>query len=61
LVRLAVVQDAVVVDRAGRLPGRGAYVHPRAACVSAALDQQALPRAFRRPVSLPDEFVDLFN
>jgi uncharacterized protein len=61
LVRLALVDGAVVVDRDGGVPGRGAYVHPRPDCLAAALDQAAFPRAFRRPVSVPDEFVDLFN
>lgn len=36
LVRLVVSPDGVlVVDARGRLPGRGAWVHPRSACVDA--------------------------
>jgi uncharacterized protein len=53
--------EAVVVDRERRLPGRGAYVHPRAACLDAALAHDALQRTFRRPVTVPDDFVDLFE
>jgi predicted RNA-binding protein YlxR (DUF448 family) len=61
LVRLALVDGVVVTDRTGHLPGRGVYVHRRAGCLSAALDRDALPRAFRRPVTVPDETVDLFS
>jgi predicted RNA-binding protein YlxR (DUF448 family) len=49
--------DLVVVDRAARLPGRGAYVC-NADCAQAALQRRALPRAFRRRVSTPSDFVE---
>jgi predicted RNA-binding protein YlxR (DUF448 family) len=48
LVRLvAVAGDGVRVDRTGSAPGRGAYVHPDAACVEAAIARGALARALR--------------
>jgi predicted RNA-binding protein YlxR (DUF448 family) len=50
LVRIAVDGPRLVVDPARRRPGRGAYVHPRAACVTAA----GLSRSFRRSVSTQD-------
>jgi uncharacterized protein len=50
LVRIAADGAHLVVDRERRLPGRGAYVHPRAACVTV----PGLARSFRRSVSPPD-------
>jgi predicted RNA-binding protein YlxR (DUF448 family) len=47
LVRVVVVDDAAVVDRDGRLPGRGAYVHPVPACAEAATRPGVLVRALR--------------
>jgi predicted RNA-binding protein YlxR (DUF448 family) len=46
LVRIAVDGARLVVDRERRRPGRGAYVHPRAACVTA----PGLARSFRRSI-----------
>lgn len=51
LVRLVVAPDGqVVVDLRGRLPGRGAWLHPRAACVEA-LEKRAgvLKKLLRAP------------
>jgi predicted RNA-binding protein YlxR (DUF448 family) len=50
LVRVVVDGGRLVVDRERRRPGRGAYVHPRAACVTV----PGLARSFRRNVSLQD-------
>ncbi len=49
--------DVVVADPAARLPGRGAYVCDTR-CAEAALRRRALPRAFRRPVTTPSDFVE---
>jgi predicted RNA-binding protein YlxR (DUF448 family) len=49
-VRIAASGARLIVDRKRRLPGRGAYVHPRTVCVTAA----GLARAFRRAVSAAD-------
>ena len=35
------------MDPAGKLPGRGAYVHREAQCVEAALKRKAFERALR--------------
>ncbi|GAB88806.1 YlxR family protein [Gordonia rhizosphera] len=40
---------AVVVDLAKTMPGRGAWLHPRRDCVSAAVRRKALPTALRVP------------
>lgn len=37
----------VVIDQAGRLPGRGAYIHLNLDCVELAQKRRALPRALR--------------
>jgi predicted RNA-binding protein YlxR (DUF448 family) len=47
LIRIAAGPLGVRVDLGARLPGRGAYVHPDAACLDAALARGALARALR--------------
>jgi predicted RNA-binding protein YlxR (DUF448 family) len=49
LLRVVVVDGQLVVDPAGRLPGRGASVHPDPQCVDLAEKRRALPRALRVP------------
>ncbi|MGE5292918.1 MAG: YlxR family protein [Micromonosporaceae bacterium] len=49
LLRLVVAGDAIVPDPRGRLPGRGAYLHPDRKCLEQAERRRAFPRAFRRP------------
>jgi predicted RNA-binding protein YlxR (DUF448 family) len=39
----------VLLDQRHRAPGRGAYVHPDADCISAAIRRRAVPRALRAP------------
>ena len=57
LIRVAVQTDGGIVSRregAGpRLPGRGAYVCPRASCVEAAWANGGLRRALRYEGALP--------
>jgi predicted RNA-binding protein YlxR (DUF448 family) len=48
------------LDPAGAAPGRGAYVHPSAACARAALTGNRLARALRASLA-PDEAVRLLN
>ena len=61
LVRVAWDGARLAIDRERRRPGRGAYVHPRAACVTV----PGLAKSFRRAVSAQDvqrivtELVDL--
>jgi len=38
---------AVRVDRSGRAPGRGAYVHRSSACAEAAMKRSSLVRSLR--------------
>lgn len=54
LLRVAVEGDACVPDHRGTLPGRGAYLHPAAACLDLAVRRRAFARAFKRPVT-PDD------
>ncbi|MBA2528727.1 MAG: YlxR family protein [Euzebyales bacterium] len=51
LVRLAVVDGKVVVDKQARKPGRGAYLCHRRACMALALSRGGAPlvRALRLP------------
>ncbi|MGW0158266.1 YlxR family protein [Mycobacterium sp. NPDC003323] len=52
LLRLTAVSDrpgdyAVIVDSAGNLPGRGAWLHPDPQCLDVALRRRAIGRALR--------------
>ncbi|NVI86280.1 YlxR family protein [Actinomadura sp. BRA 177] len=49
LLRLVVVEGVIVPDPRGRLPGRGAHLHPDPACLELAERRRAFPRAFRLP------------
>lgn len=46
-------EGAVTLDFKGKLPGRGAYVCPNAACLAKARKSKALERAFE--AALPPE------
>ena len=48
--RVAIEGSRLAIDRKRRLPGRGAYVHPRAACVTV----PGLARSLRRSVTPSD-------
>lgn len=50
LVRIATVDGKAVADARRRLPGRGAYVHARPACLAAAA-KGGLARSLRRNVT----------
>nr|WP_157574962.1 YlxR family protein [Jiangella muralis] len=45
---------ALVPDRDGRLPGRGAYLHPRQGCLDQAERRRAFSRALRAEGPLDD-------
>jgi predicted RNA-binding protein YlxR (DUF448 family) len=54
LLRLACSpQGEVILDRSGRLPGRGAYVCCDVACLRRALKPAKLGSTFRQPVTVP--------
>ena len=57
LLRVALVEGVVVPDPRGRLPGRGASLHPDLACLDLAERRRAFPRAFRLPGPLPSSAV----
>jgi predicted RNA-binding protein YlxR (DUF448 family) len=44
---VARADGTLVVDSRGRMPGRGAHVHPDPACVDLAERRKAFPRALR--------------
>ncbi|HEY2598998.1 MAG TPA: YlxR family protein [Candidatus Dormibacteraeota bacterium] len=51
LVRIVRGQDGTAaVDRTGRASGRGAYVHPAAACLEIARKRRALERSLKTSV-----------
>ena len=41
----------VALDLGGKLPGRGAYIHPLRPCLEGALRKHYLEKALRRPLS----------
>jgi hypothetical protein len=62
LLRVVAIAGSVAVDRRGRLPGRGAYVHPDRACVDLAERRKAFPRALRTgPLDLSPLFTELLD
>jgi len=59
LVRVVRQADgAAGVDRTGRAPGRGAYVHPNAGCLETARKRRALERSLRATVG-PEVWAEL--
>jgi uncharacterized protein len=44
---VVLIEGRCVPDLRGTLPGRGAYVHPRIACLDQAVRRRAFNRAFR--------------
>ncbi|MEU7532059.1 YlxR family protein [Saccharothrix sp. NPDC042600] len=57
LLRVVVVDGAVVPDTRRRLPGRGAWLHPDPGCLRDAEKRRAFPRAFKVPGPLDVERV----
>ncbi|RLK62098.1 MULTISPECIES: YlxR family protein [Actinokineospora] len=47
LLRVVLVDGAVVPDPRRRMPGRGAWVHPEPGCLAKAEKRRAFPRAFK--------------
>jgi hypothetical protein len=47
LLRVIAVDGRLVVDTHRRLPGRGAWLHPRLECLASAERKKAFPRALR--------------
>jgi predicted RNA-binding protein YlxR (DUF448 family) len=60
LLRVALVDGALAPDREARLPGRGAYLCPGSpGCWERARARGAFARAFRRPVEVPVQPLNL--
>jgi predicted RNA-binding protein YlxR (DUF448 family) len=49
LVRVVAVESVLQADPAGRLPGRGAHLHPTGDCLTSAVRRKAFARALRLP------------
>ncbi|WP_369201353.1 YlxR family protein [Streptomyces sp. PU-14G] len=49
LLRVVLIGGSVIPDLRGRLPGRGAYLHPVPSCLEQAVRRRAFNRAFRGP------------
>jgi uncharacterized protein len=47
LLRLVMIDGCITPDPAGRLPGRGAHLHPDLECFDLAVRRRAFSRAFR--------------
>jgi predicted RNA-binding protein YlxR (DUF448 family) len=52
LLRFVASDGQLVLDSTRTLPGRGAWVHPDAACVAKAVRSRAFSRALRAPAAL---------
>src|SRR4030095_6735525 len=59
LVRVANLKAGAVPDLRASLPGRGAWLHPVSECFEAATARRAFNRAFKAPVSVSQDTVDL--
>ncbi len=53
-------EGSIELDRTGRMPGRGAYLHAAAECVEAARKRRALERALGAPVP-PEVWAQVSN
>jgi predicted RNA-binding protein YlxR (DUF448 family) len=49
---------SAAIDRTGRAPGRGAYVHPSAECIAIARKRRALERALNATIG-PEVWAEL--
>ena len=61
LLRLVLEGDELRPDPDGRMPGRGTYLCPDSGCTAQALSRQGFQRAFRRPVTVTSETLELVD
>ncbi len=62
LIRFALAPDGhLTPDLAGALPGRGAWVTCSKDCLQSAIEKRAFDRAFRKSVTVPDDFEGLVD
>jgi uncharacterized protein len=50
LLRIVARDGGIAIDHGQILPGRGAYLHPRPACLEQALKRRSLGRALRSEI-----------
>ena len=60
MIRLVRTEDGVKIDPSGKLPGRGAYLHPNKDCWTQALEGHGIQKALRTKLSVENrqELVD---
>ena len=51
LVRLVKTEEGIVIDKAGKIQGRGVYVHRHQSCIDACTKKQSLNAAFKGSVN----------
>jgi len=61
MVRLALLAGRVKVASGRRGPGRGASIHRREDCIAGALRPGVLARAFKQPVDMSSDAVELLR
>lgn len=53
MIRLVSVENTVIFDQ--KLPGRGAWLHPKRECLKLAVNRKAFGRAFKSRVEVNEE------
>ena len=51
LVRLVKTEEGIVIDKTGKIQGRGVYVHRHQSCIDACIKKQSLNAAFKGSVN----------
>ena len=51
LIRLALVNNELVVDETGNVPGRGAYICKDKACLQQAIKKNGFGRSYRKAIN----------
>ena len=59
LIRLVLVDAKLTIDERKVLPGRGAWIHAKAACFKLATDRKAFGRALKRQVEADEQVLAL--
>lgn len=51
LLRLVKTQQGIVIDKTGKIDGRGVYVHSNRECIETCIKKQSLNGAFKQSVA----------